>query len=166
PGPARAPVGAAFRAARRDPSVRAVVFRVDSPGGSHTASDVIRREVRLTCEAGTPVIVSMGDVAASGGYYVSLGAERVVAQPGTITGSIGVLISKPVTAGLLSKLGVGVGSVDSDPHAAMFDPTRKFSESEWERVNALLDWVYADFTGKVAEVRRLDPEQVDRLARG
>src|SRR5690606_1688662 len=159
-------VGAAFRAARRDPSVRAGVFRADSPGRSHTASDVIRREGRRTREAGTPRIASTGDVAASGGYYVSLGAERVVAQPGTITGSIGVLISKPVTAGLLSKLGVGVGSVDSDPHAAMFDPTRKFSESEWERVNALLDWVYADFTGKVAEVRRLDPEQVDRLARG
>ncbi|WP_026120559.1 signal peptide peptidase SppA [Nocardiopsis potens] len=159
-------VGAAFRAARRDPSVRAVVFRVDSPGGSHSASDVIRREVRLTCEAGTPVIVSMGDVAASGGYYVALGARSVVAQPGTITGSIGVFISKPVTAGLLEKLGVGTGSVDSDPHAAMFEPARRFTESEWDRVNALLDAVYADFTGKVAEARGLDAEQVDRLARG
>ncbi|MBX9389007.1 signal peptide peptidase SppA [Streptomonospora nanhaiensis] len=159
-------VAAALRAARRDPHVRAVVFRVDSPGGSAVASDLIRREVRLTSEAGTPVVASMGDVAGSGGYYVTLGADAVVARPGTITGSIGVYSGKPVLTGLLERLGIAVERVDGGPHAAMFGTDRGFSESEWERVNALLDDVYADFTGKVAAARGLTPEQVDRVARG
>lgn len=159
-------VSAALRAARRDSSVRAVVLRVDSPGGSHSASDAIRREVRLTCEAGKPVVVSMGDVAASGGYYVSLGADRIVAQPGTVTGSIGVFIAKPDAQGLLERLGIGYGTVDSDPHAGMFSTARPFTDSEWERIDALLDTVYADFTDKVARARGLGAKEVDALARG
>ncbi|WP_026124664.1 signal peptide peptidase SppA [Nocardiopsis baichengensis] len=159
-------VSAALRAARRDDAVRAVVLRVDSPGGSHSASDAVRREVRLTCEAGTPVVVSMGDVAASGGYYVALGADRIIAHPGTVTGSIGVFVAKAVASDLLERLGIGHGSVDSAPHAGMFSATRPFSDSEWERVDALLDGVYADFTAKVGQARDMDADRVDRLARG
>lgn len=157
---------AAFRAARRDPSVRAVVFRVDSPGGSYVASDVIMREVRLTEEAGTPVVVSMGDVAASGGYFVALGAGTIVAQPGTITGSIGVFVGKAVLSGLLGKLGVSSDWVDGARHAGMFGADRKFSDSEWERVNAMLDHIYDDFTAKVAHARGMTREEVHEVARG
>ncbi|PSK97467.1 signal peptide peptidase A [Murinocardiopsis flavida] len=156
----------AFRAARRDPAVRAVVFRVDSPGGSYVASDVIMREVRLTEEAGTAVVVSMGDVAASGGYFVALGAGTIVAQPGTITGSIGVFVGKAVLTGLLDKLGVGSDRVDGARHAGMFGTDRKFSESEWERVNAMLDHIYDDFTAKVAHARGMSREDVHEVARG
>ena len=159
-------VTAAFRAARRDPHVKAVVFRVDSRGGSPTASDAIRRESELTSRAGIPVVSVMGDVAASGGYYVTLGSDAVVAQPGTLTGSIGVIIGKPVLGGLLERFGVTSDSVATGDHAGMFDTRKPFTESEWERVNALLDEVYDDFTGKVAEARKMTREQVHEVARG
>lgn len=172
----RAPIGgpvigsdtlaAAFRAARRDPRVRAVVFRVDSRGGSPVASDIIRREVQLTSEAGTPVIATMGDVAGSGGYYITLGADAIVAHPGTLTGSIGVYMGKAVLAGLLGKLGINTESVDSGEHSAMFNSDRQFSDSEWQRIDAMLDHVYDDFTSKVAEARGMTREQVHDLARG
>ncbi len=159
-------VAAAFRAARRDPAVRAVVFRVDSRGGSAVASDIIRREARLTSESGIPVIVSMGDVAGSGGYYIALGGDLIVAQPGTLTGSIGVYIGKPVLSGLMGKLGVSSDSIDGGAHSGMFNTDRGFTESEWERVNAMLDWVYDDFTAKVAEARGMTREQAHEVARG
>ena len=159
-------VSAAFRAARRDPQVKAVVFRVDSRGGSPTASDAIRRESELTSQAGTPVIAAMGDIAGSGGYYVTLGADAIVAQPGTLTGSIGVLTGKPVLGALLERYGVTSDSVSTGEHAGMFDTERPFTESEWERVNALLDEVYEDFTDKVARARTMTREQVDEVARG
>ncbi|GAA3758075.1 signal peptide peptidase SppA [Salinactinospora qingdaonensis] len=159
-------VAAAFRAARADPKARAVVFRVDSGGGSYTASDVIRREVKLTSEAGKPVVVSMGDVAASGGYFIALGADSIVAKPGTLTGSIGVFIVKAVLSELMGKLGISSDSIDAGSHATMYSTDRKFSESEWERVNAMLDHVYDDFTAKVAEARGMTREQVHEVARG
>ncbi|MFD3687507.1 signal peptide peptidase SppA [Nocardiopsis sp. NPDC058631] len=159
-------VTAAFRAARKDPQVKAIVFRVDSRGGSPTASDAIRRESELTSRAGIPVVSAMGDIAASGGYYVTLGSDAVVAQPGTLTGSIGVIIGKPVLGELLERFGVTSDSVGTGDHAGMFDTRRPFTESEWERVNALLDEVYDDFTGKVAEARRMTREQVHDVARG
>ncbi|WP_046468109.1 signal peptide peptidase SppA [Allosalinactinospora lopnorensis] len=159
-------LAAAFRAARRDPHVRAVVFRVDSRGGSPVASDVIRREARMTSEAGTPVIATMGDFAGSGGYYVTLGADAIVAQPGTLTGSIGVYMGKAVLSGLMDKLGVSTESIDGGEHAGMFHSGRQFSESEWRRINAMLDHVYDDFTVKVAEARGMTREQVHELARG
>lgn len=172
----RAPIGgsvigsdtlaAAFRAARRDPRVRAVVFRVDSRGGSPVASDVVRREVRLTSEAGIPVIATMGDIAGSGGYYITLGADEIVAHPGTLTGSIGVYMGKAVLSGLFGKLGINTESIDSGAHAGMFHSDRQFSESEWQRVNAMLDHLYDDFTGKVAEARGMTRERVHELARG
>ncbi|MDS1272029.1 signal peptide peptidase SppA [Lipingzhangella sp. LS1_29] len=159
-------IAAAFRAARRDPHVRAVVFRVNSPGGSHVASDTILREVRLTSSAGIPVVVSMGEVAGSGGYFVALGADVIVAQPSTLTGSIGVYIAKPVLTDLLGKIGVNTESIEEGEHAGMFSLDHRFTEAEWEHVNARLDHVYTDFTSKVAEGRGMSVERVHELARG
>jgi protease IV len=159
-------IAAAFRAAVKDEKVQAIVFRVDSPGGSYVASDTIWREVVLARKAGKPVIVSMGNVAASGGYFVAAPANVIVAQPGTLTGSIGVLVGKPVIGDLLGRLGVGMGSVEQGAHARMFAPTRDFTEEEWTRVNTFLDRVYDDFVAKVAEGRDLSRERVDSLARG
>jgi protease-4 len=159
-------VGAAFRAAVKDERVKAIVFRVNSPGGSAVASDAIWREVVLAREAGKPVVVSMGNVAASGGYYVAMAADTIVAQPGTLTGSIGVVVGKPIVSELLDRLGIGMGSVEDGAHARMFSTTRDFSETEWERVNASLDQIYDDFTTKVAEGRGMSRERVDELARG
>ncbi|HEX6469859.1 MAG TPA: signal peptide peptidase SppA [Streptosporangiaceae bacterium] len=159
-------VGAAFRAAVKDERVKAIVFRVNSPGGSAVASDAIWREVVLARKAGKPVIVSMGNVAASGGYYVAMAADTIVAQPGTITGSIGVVVGKPIVSELLDRLGIGMGSVEDGAHARMYSTTRDFTDSEWARVNASLDQIYDDFTAKVAEGRGLSRERVDELARG
>lgn len=159
-------IGAAFRAAVKDERVKAIVFRVNSPGGSAVASDAIWREVVLARKAGKPVIVSMGDVAASGGYYVSMAADTIVAQPGTITGSIGVVVGKAVVNGLLDRLGIAMGSVAEGAHARMFSSTKDFSDSEWERVNASLDRIYEVFTAKAAEGRGLSRERVHELARG
>ncbi|MFI7539244.1 signal peptide peptidase SppA [Streptosporangium sp. NPDC049376] len=159
-------VCAALRAARRDEHVKAVVFRVDSPGGSYVASDAIWREVVLTRRAGKPVVVSMGDVAASGGYMVSMSADAIVAQPGTLTGSIGVFGGKAVIGGLLDKIGVSTESVGEGANAGMFSSTHAFSEAQWERINVWLDRVYDDFVNKVAEGRGLSRERVHELARG
>jgi protease-4 len=159
-------IAAAFRAAVKDERIKAIVFRVDSPGGSYVASDTIWREVVLARKAGKPVIVSMGNVAASGGYFVAAPATVIVAQPGTLTGSIGVVVGKPVIGDLLGRLGIGLGSVEQGAHARMFAPTRDFTEDEWTRVNHFLDRVYDDFVGKVAESRDLPRERVDSMARG
>jgi protease-4 len=159
-------IGAALRAAVRDDRIKAIVFRVNSPGGSAVASDAIWREVVLARESGKPVIVSMGNVAASGGYYVAMAADTIVAQPGTITGSIGVVVGKAVVNDLLDRVGVGLGSVAEGAHARMFSATKDFSDSEWERVNVSLDRIYDDFTAKAAEGRGLSQERVHELARG
>ncbi|GGL34932.1 signal peptide peptidase SppA [Planomonospora parontospora] len=159
-------VCAALRAARRDDHVRAVVFRVDSPGGSYVASDAVWREVVLTRKAGKPVIVSMGDVAASGGYFVAMAADVIMAQPGTLTGSIGVFGGKPVIGELLGKIGVTSETVREGANAAMFSPSHGFSDAQWDRVNAWLDRIYDDFVGKVAEGRGLTRERAHELARG
>ncbi|TDC77182.1 signal peptide peptidase SppA [Actinomadura sp. 7K507] len=159
-------IGAAFRAAVKDDNVKAIVFRINSPGGSAVASDAIWREVVLAGRAGKPVIVSMGNAAASGGYYVAAGADTIVAQPGTLTGSIGVVTGKAVVNGLLDRIGVSLGSVAVGDHARMSSATKDFSDSEWERVNASLDKIYDDFTSRVAEGRGLSRERVHELARG
>jgi protease-4 len=159
-------VTAALRAAAADRRVRAVVLRVNSPGGSYVASDTIWREVVRTRQSGIPVIVSMGDVAASGGYFISMAADAIVAQPGTVTGSIGVLTGKPVTSNLLERAGITTDAVTEGAHADMFTTTRPFSEEEWAKINSWLDRIYADFTGKVARARNMAPEQVDEIARG
>src|SRR6516165_9118214 len=159
-------VAAALRAAAGDERARAVVLRVNSPGGSYTASDTIWREVVRARTAGKPVVVSMGDVAASGGYFISMAADAIVAQPGTVTGSIGVFTGKPVLSDLLGRAGVTTDSVAEGAHSEMFKTTRPFTEDEWALVNEWLDRIYADFTGKVAEGRRMTAERVHELARG
>jgi protease-4 len=159
-------ISAALRSAAADDAVRAIVLRVNSPGGSYVASDTIWREVVRARSAGKPVVVSMSDVAASGGYFISMAADVIVAQPGTITGSIGVITAKPVLSDLLERAGVSTDSVAEGAHAEMFKATRPFTEDEWALVNSWLDHIYADFTGKVASGRRMTAERVHELARG
>ena len=132
-------VAAALRAAAADEGARAVVLRVNSPGGSYTASDVIWREVVKLRAAGKPVVVSMGDVAASGGYFISAPADVIVAQPGTITGSIGVFMGKPVLRELFGRAGVATDTVADSAGAdiaTMFSSSRPFSDAEWERITS------------------------------
>lgn len=159
-------VTAAFRAAIQDDDVAAIVFRVDSPGGSYVASDAIWRETVRARDAGKPVIVTMGNVAGSGGYFVSMWADKIIAQPGTITASIGVLGGKFVTAGLWEKLGLSWDEVHTSAHSTMWTGTRDYSPSEWARFQAWLDRVYADFTAKVAEGRGMTQEEVHEIAKG
>jgi protease IV len=159
-------VAAAFRAAVRNDTTRAIVFRVDSPGGSAVASDSIWREVACARQAGKPVVVSMGAVAGSGGYYVACGADEIVAQPGTLTGSIGVLGGKAVVSGLTDRLGLRYDAVQRGAHARMSSAHVRYDDSERERLEAMLDRVYADFTQRVAEGRGMSRETVHEVARG
>jgi protease-4 len=160
-------VAAAFRAARDNDQVRAVLFRIDSPGGSAVGSDTIWREVLLTREAGKPVIVSMGNLAGSGGYYIACPADVIVAQPSTITGSIGVVAGKVVISELLEKhLGLTTGSVDHGGSARMYSLRRGFTDDERTRLGAMLDRVYGEFVQKVADGRGMTYDDVHAIARG
>jgi protease IV len=159
-------VSGALRAAASDERAKAVLLRVNSPGGSYTASDTIWREVVRLRAAGKPVVVSMGDVAASGGYFISMAADVIVALPGTLTGSIGVILGKPVFTQLLDRVGVTIDGVSQGERARMFAATHPFSDDEWDRINGWLDAIYRDFTAKVAQGRNLTPERVHELARG
>lgn len=159
-------VAGAIRAAIDDEDVRAIILRVDSPGGSYVASDTIWRETVRAREAGKPVVVSMGNVAASGGYFVAMAADRIVAQPSTVTGSIGVLGGKLLTDGFWEKLGISWDEVASSRHARLWDGTSDFSESEWERFQAFLDRIYQDFTTKAADGRGMDWEDLHAIAKG
>jgi protease IV len=158
-------VAAAFRAAAEDKRVKAIVFRVDSPGGSYVASDTIRRETERARKAGKPLIVSMGNLAGSGGYFVALDADKVVAQPGTITASIGVLGGKLLTRKAWDKIGVTWDDVATSRHARMWSSSYEYGDS-WSRFQASLDRVYDDFTQKVAEGRKLPIDQVLDVAKG
>ena len=159
-------VAGALRTAAADEHAGAILLRVNSPGGSATASDTIWREIVRARAGGTPVVVSMGDVAASGGYYIAMAADEIIAQPGTITGSIGVVTGKPVIEDLLSRAGITTDRVAEGAHGRMFGPIHPFSEDEWAIVNTWLDHIYADFTSKVADGRGLSGEQVREVARG
>lgn len=156
----------AFREAARDPSVRAILFRIDSPGGSAVASETIWRETVQARQAGKPVIVSMGDVAGSGGYYIAAAADKIVAEPATLTGSIGVVAGKLVLGGLLEKLGVSWGTVQIGANAAIFSALEDFSPQGHQRFEAFLDEVYAGFKQRVVEGRHLSPDAVEQVARG
>ena len=156
----------AFRNAVRDHEVEAILFRVDSPGGSYVASDAIWRETVRAREAGKPVVISMGDVAGSGGYFVAMAADRIVAQPGTITGSIGVVGGKMLTSGLWEKTGISWDEVHTSAHSTMWTGTKDYSEEEWTLFQEWLDTVYEDFTDKVAEGRSLPKERVLDIAKG
>jgi len=159
-------VAGAIRAAAEDNDVKAILFRVDSPGGSYVASDTIWREVVRARQAGKPVIVSMGNVAGSGGYFVAMAANKIVAQPGTITASIGVLGGKMLTSGLWDKVGLSWDEVHQGQNATMFTGTQDYTPAEWGRFEAWLDRVYLDFTSKVADGRKLPKEKVLEIAKG
>jgi protease-4 len=159
-------VSAAFRAAVKDDRVKAIVFRVDSPGGSYVASDTIWREVVCAREAGKPVVVSMGTVAGSGGYFVACPADVIVAQPATLTGSIGVFAGKAVTSGLTDRLGLSYDAVQRGRNARMYSTHVPFDAAQLERLDAFLDAVYDDFTGRVAHGRSMSKEAVHEIARG
>jgi protease-4 len=154
-----------IREAREDPSIMAVIFRVDSPGGSSVGSDDIWREIVLAKKV-KPVIVSMSDVAGSGGYWVAMGATKIVAQPQTLTGSIGVLAGKFTFAGLLEKLGVTAERLTFGSEADFFSSFRSFTPEERKLLKDQILWVYDRFLAKVAEGRRLTREQVNAIGRG
>ncbi|NLL13763.1 MAG: signal peptide peptidase SppA [Fibrobacter sp.] len=157
---------AAFRAAIKDKSVGVIIFRVNSPGGSHIGSDMIWRETVRAQKAGKPVIVTMGAVAGSGGYFVAMNAEKIIANPSTITGSIGVVSGKFVTEGFYNKLGVTTSQVTTSPNATIWSPTSKFTEEQWNYIEQSLDTVYHDFVSKVASGRKLPLEKVKEIAGG
>jgi protease IV len=159
-------VAAAIRAAAEDKDVKAILFRVDSPGGSYVASDTIWQEVVRARQAGKPVIVSMGNVAGSGGYFVAMAADKIVAEPGTITASIGVLGGKMLTNGFWDKVGLSWDEVHQGNNAIMFTGTHDYTPAEWGRFQSWLDRVYVDFTGKVADGRKLPREKVLEIAKG
>lgn len=156
----------AFEQAIEDQSVKAIVLRIDSPGGSEVASESIWRAVKRAQAAGKPVIVSMGDVAASGGYYIAAGADKILADPLTITGSIGVFGGKFVLAGLFDKLGVGWDTVALGQNATMDSALTPFTPAQQQRFAALIDLSYQAFLTRVADGRHLTTAQVDAIARG
>ena len=159
-------IAAALREAVADDDVSAIVLRVNSPGGSVTGSETIWREVVRATEAGKPVIASMGAVAASGGYYVSMAADEIVANAGTITGSIGVVTGKLVSRQLKDKLGVGSDSVRTNANADAWSSNERFTPQQQAHVEAEADLFYADFVQRVADGRGLAVAAVEEVARG
>lgn len=159
-------IAAALREAAADKDVAAIVLRVESPGGSVTGSETIWREVLRAREGGTPVVASMGAVAASGGYYVSMGADAIVANPGTITGSIGVVTGKLVARELKDRLGVGSDAVRTNANADAWSANSPFTDEQRAHVEAEADLFYNDFVERVADGRGLAVDDVAEVARG
>ena len=152
--------------AAKDDDVRAIVFRVNSPGGSAVGSDLVWRAVREAQKRGKPVVVSMGDVAGSGGYYVAMGADAIVAEPATITGSIGVVYTKFSLRALLERLGVAMDTVKTDEISDALSLSRALSAAELAQLNEVVGALYSNFTAKVAQGRKLDAAQAEEVARG
>ena len=159
-------IAAAFRQAVEDKDVQAILFRIDSPGGSYVASDTIWREVQNAKKAGKPVIASMGGTAGSGGYFIAMAADKIVAEPGTITGSIGVFGGKMITAGFWKKIGVTWDEVHTSKNADAWTQTKDFTPAQRARFAQWLDRVYDDFTSKVSKNRNLTREAVEKIAKG
>ena len=158
----------AIRQARRDSSLRAIVVRIDSPGGSAAASDVIWRELMMAKNerADRPIVASMSDLAASGGYYIAIPAQVIVAQPSTLTGSIGIFGGKIVTGGTYEKLGAHIDSTSIGKNAEMDSPARAFNPEETKKVQEQLQAFYDGFVEKVAQSRHTTPEKIDAIAQG
>ena len=159
-------IAAALREAGADDDVKAVVLRVDSPGGSVSASETIWREVCRVRAAGKPVVASMGSVAASGGYYVAMAAEVIVANPATITGSIGVITGKLVARELKDRLGVGSESLRTNVNADAWSVNSPFTAEQYDMVETEANLFYDDFVRRVAEARKMSVEDVGIVARG
>jgi protease-4 len=156
----------AFRTAVRDPKVRAILFRIDSPGGSVVASESIWRDVVFARRHGKPVIVSMGDLAGSGGYYVAAAADKIVAEPATLTASIGVFAGKLVLSGLYKKLGITTAAAQLGQNAGMFSATEDFSQQGRRRLETMLDFIYRGFKERVASGRHMPLDKVEEIAKG
>lgn len=156
----------AFRDAVDNKNTKAIIFRIDSPGGSYVASDAIWREVVRAQEKGIPVIASMSSLAASGGYFVAMPAEKIIAQPATITGSIGVVGGKMVMRDLYERFGITWDVVSTGESATTWSALEKFTPYQWERVQTWLDHVYDDFTAKAADGRGMTQEELHELAKG
>lgn len=155
----------ALRQARKDKTIKAIVLRVDSPGGSAVASDLIWREV-VVARKEKPVVVSMSDVAASGGYYIAMGANKIFAQPSTITGSIGVVYGKFYLKGLYEKIGINKEVVKRGEHADIFSDYVKFSDDEWAIIRKQMNSIYTTFTEKAADGRKKTQAQIDEVGQG
>jgi protease IV len=157
-----------IRQARRDSSIRAIVLRIDSPGGSSIASDAIWRELMIAKRerADRPIVASMSDLAASGGYYIAIPAQVIVAQPSTLTGSIGIFGGKVVTGGVYEKLGARIESTSIGKHAEINSPARKYNPEELSKLQEQLQAFYDQFVEKVADSRHSTPEKIDALAQG
>ncbi len=154
-----------LRSARDDGNIKAIIFRVDSPGGSVSASDEIRREVENAASV-KPVVVSMSDEAGSGGYWFTLPATKIVADPGTLTGSIGVFFGKFNVAGLYSLLGISTDHIASSENATLLWDQQDFTPAQRAIVDKMIEDSYSDFTGDVADARHLSEDAVDEIARG
>lgn len=157
---------AMLRDARDDETVKAVVLRVNSPGGEVFPSEQIRREVVALQKAGKPVVVSMGDLAASGGYWISMNADRIYADPSTITGSIGIYGLFPTAPRALERIGVRSDGVSTTKYAGAFDPTRPLDPGAGRIIQSVIDKGYRDFTGGVAKARKKPVDAIDAVARG
>jgi protease IV len=155
-----------IRRAARDDKIKAIVLRINSPGGSAAGSDLVWRAVREAQRRGKPVVVSMGDVAGSGGYYVAMGADAIVAGPTTLTGSIGVVYAKFSLAELMRRVGVRLDVVKSDPVSDALSPARPMTNAELAQLNEVVGELYSTFTAKVTEGRKLEPEVTEQVARG
>jgi len=157
-----------IRRIRADDSVKAIVLRIDSPGGSSAASDVIWRELMITRDQrpSRPLVTSMSDLAASGGYYIALPAHAIVAQPATLTGSIGIYTGKIVTGGTLSKLGITTETVKSGRNADMYSPVTPFTPEQRAKVEEYMQAFYDQFVEKVAAARHTTPERIDAVGQG
>jgi protease-4 len=155
-----------IREAADDKAVKAIVLRVNSPGGSAFGSELIRDQLELARRAGKPVVVSMGDVAASGGYWISMSSDRVIADPATITGSIGVFGMLPTAEGLMAKLSVNTGGHATTWLADAYDVRKPLDPRVTELVQSVIGNIYAEFTGKTAAARRMDVAKVDAVAQG
>ena len=157
---------ALVRQAREDDAIKALVLRVNSPGGSVFGSELVRRELELTRAAGKPVVVSMGNVAASGGYWIATASDEVIADPATVTGSIGVFALLPHAHEAINKLGVHAEGVTTTWLGAAGDPRREPDPRFLGLMQISVDHIYADFIGKVAEARKTTPQHIDEVAQG
>lgn len=157
---------ALVRQAREDENIKAIVLRVDSPGGSGFDSELIRREIEITRKAGKPVVVSMGDLAASGGYWISMTSDAIYAEHTTITGSIGIFGLFPDVSATMDKIGVRTGGTTTTWLAGAMDPTRPLDPRLGDLLQAVINNGYQDFVGKVAEARGKTPEEIDQVAQG
>ncbi len=153
----------AVKQAAEEKSVKAIVLRVDSPGGSALASDLMWRALQ---KAGKPIVVSMGDVAASGGYYISMGADKIFAEPGTLTGSIGVVGGKVAIGGLLEKVGITTSVISRGKNSGIMSMMSGFTPNERQAMQRMLDEIYQQFTRKAAEGRKMEYGKLEKLARG